>query len=213
MNDLVQKLAGLDLTDEQAALDDLKLQAAEITTAIERGHKRMLEIAREIEALKAGRGDGEAAAEALLGGENVALAAPQQAALEEERQAIKSGLSTLAQREIDIGRTRREVINLVEDKSADAVDGFAAELERRAKTVANELAQIYADADCVGHGAGSSRAALLAASIRDGLAGLRAVDKLVPPEVSVSPDLVQALQTSPARPLLRRHVPQVVRIV
>lgn len=213
MNDLVQKLAGLDLTDEQAALDDLKLQAAEITTAIERGHKRMMEIAREVEALKAGRGDGEAAAEALLSDGNVAISAPQRLALDEERQAIKSGLSTLAQREIEISRTRREVINLVEEKSADAVDGFAAELERRAKTVANELAQIYADADCVGHGAGSSRAALLAASIRDGLAGLRSVDKLVPPEISVSPDLVAALQASPARPLLRRHVPTTVRIV
>ncbi len=213
MNELTQKLAALDLAEEQAALDDLKRQAAELAAASQRGHARMLQIAREIEALKAGRGDGEAAAEALLEGDSVLLAAPQRQALEDERHAIKSGLSTLAQREIELSRTRREVLNMVEEKSADAVEGFAIELERRAKTVANELAQIYADADCVGHGAGNSRAALLAASIRDGLAGLRAVDKLVPSEMSVSPDLVQALQANPARPLLRRHVPQVVRIV
>lgn len=202
MNELTQKLAALDLAEEQAALDDLKRQAAELAAASQRGHARMLQIAREIEALKAGRGDGEAAAEALLEGDSVLLAAPQRQALEDERHAIKSGLSTLAQREIELSRTRREVLNMVEEKSADAVEGFAIELERRAKTVANELAQIYADADCVGHGAGNSRAALLAASIRDGLAGLRAVDKLVPSEMSVSPDLVQALQANPARPLL-----------
>lgn len=213
MQDLTQKLAALDLSEEAAQLDELKQQASELNNARERGHQRMLEIAREIEALKAGRGDGEAAAEALIAGTNVALASPQQQALEEERQAIKAGMANLAEREREISHKRAGIIDIVDSKSAAAVECHVADLERRAKTLATELAQIYGDADALGHAGGNPRAVRLSASLRDGLQGFRHVDKLVDPEVSVTPDLVRALEASPARPLLRRHVPSTVRII
>lgn len=213
MQDLTQKLAALDLSEEAAQLDDLKQQASELNNARERGHQRMLEIAREIEALRAGRGDGEAAAEALLSGANVALASPQEQALEEERQAIKAGMANLVQREREISHKRAGIIDIVDSKSAAAVECHVADLERRAKTLATELAQIYGDADALGHAGCNARAVRLSASLRDGLQGFRHVDKLIDPEVSVTPDLVRALEASPARPLLRRHVPSTVRII
>lgn len=213
MQDLTQKLAALDLSEEAAQLDDLKQQSQELNTARERGHQRMLEIAREIEALRAGRGDGEAAAEALLTGDNVALAAPQREALEQERASIKAGMATLAEREREINHRRAGIIKIVECKSAAAVECHVADLERRAKAFAIELAQIYGDADALGHAGCNARAVRLSASLRDGLQGFRHVDKLIDPEVSVTPDLVRALEASPARPLLRRHVPSTVRII
>lgn len=213
MNELTHKLAALDLSDEQAALDDLKLQAAELTAARERGHARMLEIAREIEALKAGRGDGEAAAEALLAGDNVALAAPQQQALEQERASIKAGMANLAERERDISHRRAGIIDIVQSKSAAVFEDHVIAMAERAKQLAAELATIYADANAIGHSAANARAIRLSASLHDGLQGMRHVDALISTDAKVSPDLVAALNASPARPLLRRHVPQVVRIV
>lgn len=213
MDNLMDKLARLDVSEEAAHLEGLKQQAAELTAASQRGHARMLEIAREIEALKAGRGDGEAAAEALLGGENVALAAPQQEALEQEREAIKAGMANLAEREREISHRRAGVIEIVESKSAAAFEDQVADLERRAKTLAGELATVMADADAIGYGAANSHAIRLAASLRDGVAGLRRMDALVPLKVAVSPDIVAALTASPARPLLRRHIPSTVNTI
>ena len=213
MENLMDKLARLDVSEEATQLDNLKQQTAELTAARERGHKRTLEIAKEVEALKAGRGDGESAAEALLAGDNVALAAPQQQALEEERVSIKAGMGTLAEREREISHRRAGIIDIVESKSAAAFEDQVADLERRAKALAGELATVMADADAIGYGAANSHAIRLAASLRDGVAGLRRMDALVPQKVAVSPDIVAALTASPARPLLRRHIPSTVNTI
>ncbi len=147
MENLMDKLARLDVSEEATQLDNLKQQTAELTAARERGHKRTLEIAKEVEALKAGRGDGESAAEALLAGDNVALAAPQQQALEEERVSIKAGMGTLAEREREISHRRAGIIDIVESKSAAAFEDQVADLERRAKTLAGELATVAGHRD------------------------------------------------------------------
>ena len=189
---------------EAALLDKIDGQIRDLKAARERGQSRSREILQELRAIADHEVDGRAAAQALIEGGNVALAAPQEGPLREEQLAIRAGLDAIARELVVLERERSDVTATLRDKVARQFDGEVHKLAARAKAAAAELASVYADTSALAWSAGHTGAEILASQIRDPLFGLAIRANIIGREHDTSPDLVRSPEANRARALIGR---------
>lgn len=139
------KLSGLDFSEENAKIEELNEQKREHDAAIADLDGQLLDVGQKINAKR--DSDGEELADAVLAGESSAVAeamVPSIDTLRDRRVALQKARHTLLKRKESIGRTERDLQGLAREKMNEVLAPLVAELSRRQKLAAQEVADIHA---------------------------------------------------------------------
>jgi chromosome segregation ATPase len=160
-------LASINFQLETDRLDAIAHDIAETEAAYDRGRHKTMELSQQLAAIRDNRRDGEAEAEALRAGEDIATIAKTEESIRGEREAVQSGMRALNGDLEQLSKDRQEVRDQAKAKLAPVFDGLVAELDEEARQLATRLAQIYSDAETIRAASGNQGATRLSTALRD----------------------------------------------
>lgn len=169
MTETADRLRATSVDAEMEAVAAKMRERAKLANAIDRGRQRLVEIGRELAAVRDGRVvEPSDAADAMLAG--TAIDRKSEADLKEEIDALNAGLRELQKREDMITAAEAEQRSAAVSKLSRCVDPLIAEMERDVDRLVAELVHVYAVASAVEVAVGSNQARILARRLEDPLA-------------------------------------------
>lgn len=161
-----QALSMLDLSPEMDRLSDIEAERKEVAAACERGRAKTMELSQQLAEIRDNRRDGEAEAQALRDGEDIAVIAKTEESIRGEREAVQAGMRALSADLDGLAKERQAVRDRAKERLAPAFNGLLADMDTEARQLAARLAQIFADAETIRAASGNSAATRLASALR-----------------------------------------------
>jgi len=193
------KLAALDLTEHLSKMAEAKRQRGEIQSAINRGMESIGRLGKEMDDVRAGRTiDADAAADAMISGEGIALETRSAEQIQSEMDAMRAGLTRLRQREEEAGRAEAPAKSAAINALAACVAEIPPVLLTEAQGAVASLASVFAAATALSEATCNGQARDVAGKIGRVLAECRSLGLIGHAPVTVPNPMLDLLEVGRA---------------